>query len=108
NPTSLNLSRWRSHNRTGREKLSAVHGGTMKHVAFMLALLVLGAAQAAEQISFPGGKGQGYTSANEVSATLQLPDGASGKLPAVVILHSAAGLDGRGAFHATALNQAGF
>jgi uncharacterized protein len=42
-----------------------------------------------------------------VSGELRLPDAKTGRLPAVVILHSSPGFDGRGAFYAEALNQAG-
>ena len=35
------------------------------------------------------------------------PAGATGKVPAVLILHGSNGVDGRGAFHATALQEAG-
>src|SRR5262245_37956866 len=42
-----------------------------------------------------------------VSGELRLPAAASERLPAVVILHSTPGFDGRGAFYAEALNRAG-
>ena len=42
-----------------------------------------------------------------VSGELRIPDSKHGRLPAVLILHSSSGFDGRGAFCAEALNQAG-
>ena len=42
-----------------------------------------------------------------VSGDLRIPDSKQIRLPAVVILHSSPGFDGRGAFYAEALNQAG-
>ena len=43
-----------------------------------------------------------------VSGELRIPGEAPGRLPAVLILHGSAGVDGRGAFYAQALNEAGF
>jgi dienelactone hydrolase len=42
-----------------------------------------------------------------VSGELRIPDSKRDRLPAVLILHSSPGFDGRGAFYAEALNQAG-
>ena len=42
-----------------------------------------------------------------VSGTMNTPAGRADKLPAVVILHSSGGIDGRGATYAAALNKAG-
>lgn len=42
-----------------------------------------------------------------VSGELRIPDSTRDRLPAVLILHSSPGFDGRGAFYAEALNQAG-
>lgn len=42
-----------------------------------------------------------------VTGELRIPQGATGRLPAVLILHGSAGIDGRGAFYAEALNAAG-
>jgi uncharacterized protein len=42
-----------------------------------------------------------------VSGELRIPDSKHDRLPAVLILHSSPGFDGRGAFYAEALNQAG-
>jgi uncharacterized protein len=43
-----------------------------------------------------------------IPGTLRLPRDASGKVPAVVLLHSAGGIDGTGHGHAVNLNAAGF
>jgi hypothetical protein len=42
-----------------------------------------------------------------VSGELRIPDSKHDRLPAVLIIHSSPGFDGRGAFYAEALNQAG-
>lgn len=42
-----------------------------------------------------------------VSGTMNMPAGRADRLPAVVILHSSGGIDGRGATYAAALNKAG-
>jgi dienelactone hydrolase len=42
-----------------------------------------------------------------VSGDLRLPRGSPGRVPAVLILHSSPGYDGRGTFYAEALNRAG-
>lgn len=77
-------------------------------LVFAFVLAVAAAPASAERVKFSGAKGTGYPSVDEVSATLQMPTGASGKVPAVIILHGSGGIDGRGEFHARALNEAGF
>lgn len=62
---------------------------------------------ATSTVSFPGAKGEGYPVVDTVQATLQTPDGVPGPWPAVAIFHGSGGIDGRGAFHAQALNKAG-
>lgn len=42
-----------------------------------------------------------------VRGTLRIPKTAAGPTPAVLILHGSGGVDGRGAYHAEALNEAG-
>jgi dienelactone hydrolase len=42
-----------------------------------------------------------------VTGRLNIPEGVAGKIPAVVIAHGSGGIDGRGAYHAAALNAAG-
>lgn len=81
--------------------------------AGLAALIVLvagigGGAVAGEKVTFPGAKAEGYAYAEVVSAELQMPKDAKSKVPAVVILHGSGGIDGRGRFHAEALNEAGF
>lgn len=49
----------------------------------------------------------GFGSSGEVLGTFGQPAKAKDKLPAVLILHGSAGIDGRGAFYATALQEAG-
>jgi dienelactone hydrolase len=62
--------------------------------------------QAIERVQFP------VTGAFEpgtvVSGELRIPRSGEPRLPAVLILHGSAGIDGRGASYATVLNQAGF
>ena len=62
---------------------------------------------ASEQVSFPGAVGAGFPVQEKVTATLQWPAAAQRPVPAVVILHGSGGIDGRGAFHAQALNKSG-
>jgi uncharacterized protein len=46
-------------------------------------------------------------SVKDVRGRFGRPTGATGKVPAVLILHGSGGVDGRGAYHATALQEAG-
>jgi uncharacterized protein len=68
----------------------------------------------------PGGQGVGavekmsltlaqpfYPRDNVVTGELRIPASKGGRVPAVLILHGSAGIDGRGAFYAEALNAAG-
>lgn len=64
-------------------------------------------AMAQQQVKFQGAHAPGYAYVDEVTATLQMPKDVAPPVPAVVILHGSAGIDGRGAFHAEALNRAG-
>lgn len=79
----------------------------MKNVLLALFLMSGITAAFSEEVSFPGAKGEGYAVAETVTATLQLPKNGKVPMPAVVILHGSGGIDGRGAFHAEALNKAG-
>jgi dienelactone hydrolase len=58
-----------------------------------------------EKLSFdvPGAVEKGAM----VSGDLRIPESKQARLPAVLILHTATGFDGRGSFYADALNQAG-
>lgn len=63
---------------------------------------------AAQSVTFPGARGKDYAFVESVNGTVQLPTTPQGKAPAILILHGSGGIDGRGAFHASALNKAGF
>ena len=86
-----------------------------KHVAALLAagaaltIPHLAAAQTeapGEVVAIPGAAFSDW-SVDEVRGTFGRPAGVAGKVPAVLILHGSAGIDGRGAFHAKALQEAG-
>lgn len=62
----------------------------------------------AQSVTFPGARGTDFASIDAVKGTIQLPATPQEKAPAVLILHGSGGIDGRGAFHASALNKAGF
>jgi uncharacterized protein len=65
----------------------------------------------AETVTFAGAVSNSplYPGVASVRATLSLPTQANpGSVPAVVLLHGSGGIDGRGAFHAAGLNEAGF
>lgn len=55
-------------------------------------------------VSYPAASADGL----QISGKLQVPQGVSEPLPAVVILHGSAGIDSRGVLHALDLNLAGF
>lgn len=74
-----------------------------------LGLSSLAAAQAeapGEPVTIPGASFSSW-SVKEVRGRFGLPAGSTAKVPAVLILHGSGGVDGRGAFHATALQEAG-
>ena len=71
--------------------------------AFLLALVLAGPA-GAERITFK--VAETYERGASVAAELRIPEGGAERLPAVVILNSSPGFDGRSAFYAEALNQA--
>lgn len=60
-----------------------------------------------EPVTIPGIQVLGVGQAGEVSGRFGRPSSASAKAPAVLILHGAGGVDGRGAFYAKALQEAG-
>jgi uncharacterized protein len=69
----------------------------------------LAAAQAeapGEPVNIPGASFSSW-SVKEVRGRFGRPAGSTAKVPAVLILHGSGGVDGRGAFHATALQEAG-
>ena len=59
-----------------------------------------------ESVTIPGAAFSNW-SVDEVRGRFGRPAGATGKVPAVLILHGSGGVDGRGAFHAKALQEAG-
>jgi dienelactone hydrolase len=59
-----------------------------------------------EPVTIPGAVFSTW-SVKEVRGRFGRTAGATGKVPAVLILHGSGGVDGRGAFHATALQEAG-
>ena len=74
-----------------------------------LGLSSLAAAQAeapGEPVTIPGATFSSW-SVKEVRGRLGRAAGSTAKVPAVLILHGSGGVDGRGAFHATALQEAG-
>jgi uncharacterized protein len=74
-----------------------------------LALSSLASAQSeapGEPVTIPGASFSSW-SVKEVRGRFGRPAGSTAKVPAVLILHGSGGVDGRGAFHATALQKAG-
>jgi uncharacterized protein len=73
--------------------------------------MLLPAQAVAETVTFAGAMSNSplYPGVASIKATLSLPAQANqGRVPAVVLLHGSGGIDGRGAFHAAGLNEAGF
>jgi dienelactone hydrolase len=86
--------------RVSRDKLMAR--------GFLACLLIAAAEALATEVTFPGAVAEGYPKIAEVAGYLVFPTGeAKGQVPAVVVLHGSGGIDGRGEFHAKALNAAG-
>lgn len=85
-----------------------IRGGLV--VGILTSVLFMGSANAQgmvliEKISFK--VVDAFEPGAAVSGELRIPDSKHDRLPAVLILHSSPGFDGRGAFYAEALNQAG-
>lgn len=78
-------------------------------VFVVFAMTHSGAAQLApgEPVTIPAADIPGYGHSGATAGTFGQPSGATGKIPVVLILHSSAGIDGTGAFYATALQAAG-
>lgn len=80
----------------------------------LTACLLTGVAAAqsrTESVQFAGATANAseFPATSSVKATLSLPSTPAGqRVPAVVLLHGSGGVDGRGAYHAAGLNQAGF
>ena len=60
-----------------------------------------------ELVTIPGAEISGWGQVGEVAARFGRPAGSTPKVPAVLILHGSGGVDGRGAFYAKALQEAG-
>ena len=78
--------------------------------AAALVVSSLGAAQTdapGEPVTIPGAEISGWGQVDTVPARFGRPAGAPPKVPAVLILHGSGGVDGRGAFYAKALQEAG-
>src|SRR5215470_10468668 len=80
----------------------------MRYLMVLACLLIAAAEAMATEVTFPGGVAEGYPKVAEVAGYLAFPtEETKGQVPAVVILHGSGGIDGRGEFHAKALNAAG-
>jgi len=83
-----------------------------RNAAFSLLVAVCGVAAAqteapGESVTIPGAEFSSWQ-VREVSGRFGRPGTTPAKVPAVLILHGSAGVDGRGAFYASALQEAGF
>jgi hypothetical protein len=80
----------------------------MRYLIVLACLLIAAADALATEVTFPGAVADGYPKIAQVTGYLVFPTGeAKEQVPAVVILHGSGGIDGRGKFHAKALNAAG-
>src|SRR5262245_49777116 len=80
----------------------------MRYLIVLACLLIAATKGLATEVTFPGAVAEGYPKIAEVTGYLVFPtQETKGKVPAVVILHGSGGIDGRGEFHAKALNEAG-
>lgn len=93
---------------------SGVSGHTHRRIGvFGLAISIAASAASAqmvapgEPVAIPGIEIAGWGKVDQVAGRFGLPAQASGKVPAVLILHGSNSIDGRGAFYATALQEAG-
>ena len=77
--------------------------------AAALVLPCVGTAQEApgERVTIPGAEIAEWGKVGEFPARFGRPRGSTAKVPVVLILHGSGGVDGRGAFHAKALQEAG-
>jgi len=60
-----------------------------------------------EPVTIPGTEISGWGKVDEVQARFGIPKSRTSKAPVVLILHGSGGVDGRGAFYAKALQEAG-
>ncbi len=95
--------------------IAACRHGVRRRLVLLVAAAALvrsslGAAQTdapGEPVTIPGTEISGWGQVNEVPARFGLPATAKPKVPAVLILHGSNGVDGRGAFYAKPLQEAG-
>lgn len=62
-------------------------------VAFTAFALLVGGARADEEVTFPTAPGERFDTREQVTGYLDLPSGANGKVPAVIVIHTAGGYD---------------
>src|SRR5262245_49433685 len=80
----------------------------MRYLIVLACLFITVTEALATEVTFPGAEAEGYPKLGEVAGHLAFPTGEAKKqVPTVVILHGSGGIDGRGEFHAKALNAAG-
>jgi hypothetical protein len=93
---------------TGKRPAACVKSRALLAVAAAaLAFSGLAAAQSGEPVTMPGYAIPGWGQVKEVQGLFARPGGSGARMPAVSILHGSAGVDGRGAFYAKALQEAG-
>ena len=86
---------------------------TISMIGLMIFFLLSGQAFAqsfdapGEPVTIPGAEISGWGQVGEVPARFGRPAGSPPNVPAVLILHGSGGVDGRGAFYAKALQEAG-
>jgi dienelactone hydrolase len=85
-----------------------MHSNFFSNITFLALGWTMAFNAAAQSVTFPGARGTDFAFVESVNGTVQLPATPQDKAPAVLILHGSGGIDGRGAFHASALNKAGF
>ena len=85
-----------------------MHNNFFSSIAFLTLGWIMAFNAAAQPVMFAGARGTDFAFVQSVSGNVQLPVMSQDKAPAVLILHGSGGIDGRGAFHANALNKAGF
>ncbi len=107
--------RWTMKPQSFSVPLAARRYGVRSRLVLLVAAAALvgssrGAAQPdapGEPVTLPGAEISGWGQVGEVPARFGRPAGAPPKVPAVLILHGSGGVDGRGAFYAQALQDAG-
>jgi dienelactone hydrolase len=93
---------------TGKRPAACVKSRALLAIAAAaLAFSGLAAAQSGEPVTMPGYAIPGWGQVKEVQGLFARAAGSGARMPAVLILHGSAGVDGRGAFYAKALQEAG-